>query len=166
MEEPVRVYIERAKAALSIDTDEQLASQLGYSKQTVANWRRRGAVPEKARERIAHIAGPEFALNDWRQISLEQREKTILYACLANVFSRLLEEFGTKLTPENLAKLGVPFSNLEMGLLAHIRDMRFHGVAEADVIRRLLDRLDDDRMIEVSWFFNNVRKQLHETVDQ
>lgn len=166
MEEPVRIYIERAKVALSIDTDEQLAYELGYSKQTIANWRRRGAVPEKARERIAHIAGPEFALNEWRQISLERREKTILYACLANVFSRLLDEYGTKLTPENLAKLGVAFSNLEIGLLAHIRDMRFRGAPEVDVIRRLLDRLDDGQMMEVAWFFNDVRKRLNGVADQ
>lgn len=166
MEEPVRVFIERAKAALSIDTDEQLASELGYSKQTIANWRRRGAVPTKARELIAHIAGPEFALNEWRQMSLEGREKTILYACLANVFSRLLEEYGTKLTPENLAKLGPAFSNLETGLLSHIRDIRLHRVPEAEVIRRLLDRMDDERMMEVAWFFNDVRKRLREPVNQ
>lgn len=166
MEEPVRVFIERAKAALSIETDEQLASELGYSKQTIANWRRRGAVPEKAQERIAQIAGPEFVHNEWRQMSLERREKTILYALLANVFSRLLEGYGTKLTPENLAKLGMAFSDLETGLLGHIRDIAFYGKPEAEIIRRLLDRLDDDRMIEVAWFFIEVRKHLRDPVDQ
>ncbi len=162
MEEPVRVFIERAKAALSIETDEQLASELGYSKQTIANWRRRGSVPEKARALIAHVAGPEFALNEWRQLALEQREKTILYACLANVYSRLLEDHKADLTPENLAKLGPAFNNLETGILGHIRAMAFHGVPEAEVIRRLLDRMDDERMMELTWFFIDVRKCLRE----
>lgn len=64
MTEDVRVYIERVKAALSVTTDEQLATKLGYSKQAIASWRSRRAVPYKAELRIVGILGEEFSLRE------------------------------------------------------------------------------------------------------
>jgi Bacteriophage CI repressor helix-turn-helix domain len=52
MDEPVRVFIERAKAEAGVITDEELAKKLGRSKQAIASWRRRGSVPLAARAEI------------------------------------------------------------------------------------------------------------------
>jgi transcriptional regulator with XRE-family HTH domain len=48
----VALYIQRLKALLKVRTDEELAERLGMSKQNLANWRRRGAVPARTAERI------------------------------------------------------------------------------------------------------------------
>lgn len=53
----VSVYIQRLKAHFRVRTDEQLAAHLGMSKQNIANWRRRGAVPEKVSIRLFKQTG-------------------------------------------------------------------------------------------------------------
>lgn len=53
----VSVYIQRLKAHHGVRTDEELARILGMSKQNIANWRRRGAVPEKVRRRLFKESG-------------------------------------------------------------------------------------------------------------
>lgn len=63
MSEAVRVYIERIKAALQVVTDEEMAVKIGYSKQAIANWRRRNIIPKKAELRIIGILGNGFAMN-------------------------------------------------------------------------------------------------------
>jgi hypothetical protein len=160
MNEHVRVFIERLKAALLIETDEELASRIGYSKQAIANWRRRGAVPNKARTKIAQLAGPEFAADEWEQLRHVQREKAILYACLPRIFARLTSTYPQPLAAHDFAKLGMQFNDLEEGLLSHIRDEASHGASEVEIIQRLWERLDDDKLIEVAWFFIDVGKVL------
>ncbi|TXH81903.1 MAG: hypothetical protein E6Q77_07270 [Rhizobium sp.] len=77
MTEPVRVYIERVKAAFGVETDEDLADRIGYSKQAIANWRRRQKVPEKASVVISHLLGPEFAASDTMRFVAEHHENRV-----------------------------------------------------------------------------------------
>lgn len=62
MSEPVRIFIERVKAAAGVRTDDELAKQLGCSKQAIASWRRRGTVPSSAKAAIQDKFGPKLEM--------------------------------------------------------------------------------------------------------
>jgi Bacteriophage CI repressor helix-turn-helix domain len=158
MDESVRLYIERVKDALDIVTDEDLASELGYSKQAIANWRRRGVIPEKARERITSIAGPHFATSGWQMLLHEQREKIILYACLSKIFSKVNDAFEGGLTSTQYVQLTSKFHDLEVAILGYVRSREYHRWPEQAVIESLWEKIDTDRMLEVTWFFIDAKR--------
>ncbi|MEM0900305.1 MAG: helix-turn-helix domain-containing protein [Pseudomonadota bacterium] len=56
-------FLDAAKAALSLKTDEDLAKATGVSRQAVANWRSRGKVPAAAQTQLRENYG--FDYSDW-----------------------------------------------------------------------------------------------------
>jgi Bacteriophage CI repressor helix-turn-helix domain len=81
MDEPVRVYIERLKAEYRVRTDEELGALLGYSKQAIANWRRRGVIPASVERKLVATIGPRFAVNPALRKLAERRMNAIASAC-------------------------------------------------------------------------------------
>lgn len=72
MTEPVRVYIERVKAAAGVQTDAELGGKLGYSKQAIATWRRRGFIPASAELQITAKLGHDLKIQGLKSAILRQ----------------------------------------------------------------------------------------------
>lgn len=95
MIESVRVYIERAKAALNVETDEELAKRIGYSKQAIASWRSRKKIPQKAGIVLSRLLGPEFSIDDDSKWVREYSERRIIQLSIGLFWREFWLHFDT-----------------------------------------------------------------------
>ena len=116
MSESVRAYIERMKAALRVKTDEELGKRLGYSKQAIANWRRRGRVPAETERELVDAFGVGFAVDQWLKHYSSRREDETVYASTLYAFERFIRSLEVAPTIELRRSLGYIFPEIEFAI--------------------------------------------------
>jgi hypothetical protein len=107
MSEPVRVYIERLKAECSVRTDEELGKLLGYSKQAIANWRRRESIPAALERKIVAELGPRFAINPTLRRLADKRMTIIVSAVVVKFWHEFLASLKDEPSPATLLSIAV-----------------------------------------------------------
>lgn len=113
MSEAVRVYIERVKAALDVTTDEDLAEKIGYSKQAIANWRRRGGLPHKAELRIMGILGDEFAVRQPSAATVRAKWDDLAHGLAVFALDQYTGHWRRPLSYPQVRAIGRRFDGLE-----------------------------------------------------
>jgi Bacteriophage CI repressor helix-turn-helix domain len=114
MSEPVRVYIERVKAECGVRTDQELGNLLGYSKQAIANWRRRDSIPAAVERRLITEFGPRFALNPILRRVAEKRMNQITTAVTILFWSKFVSSL--KHSPSPVTMLSIADTNVSLRL--------------------------------------------------
>lgn len=141
--EPARIYIERMKDALKVRTDEELGGKLGYSKQAIANWRRRDTIPREISDRMAGAFGPHFATEDSQRFILEMRESEVVHAVALFAYERCLNEIGRAPTTHDRRTLGYLFPSLVYSVRNELRNIGFEGenaLSMIDILTALVER--------------------------
>lgn len=121
MSEPVRVYIERMKAALGAVTDEDLSKSLGISKQAIANWRRREKIPLDIELKMVERFGPDLAHEPLTREFALSRENQIVHATALYIFSYFEKRIGRETSIEEKLALGGIFREVEEQLRSEVR---------------------------------------------
>lgn len=121
MSEPVRVYIERMKAALGVVTDEDLSKSLGLSKQAIANWRKREKIPLEIELKMVERFGPGLAHEPLTRQFASARENQIVHAATLHIFSYFERAAGRELSIEDKLALGTIFSEVEEYIREEVR---------------------------------------------
>ena len=150
MEEPIRVYIERLKAALGVTTDEEAASKLGISKQAIANWRRRGSVPLEVEIRLVNSFGPDFARSEIARDVSVLRENEVVYATTLHVYFKIAERPGGKPTFEELRSLGYIFKEIEGSIRSIVREVSFENENSVTLLEIMIALVDAGKIPAVS----------------
>ncbi|NTF69583.1 bacteriophage CI repressor [Agrobacterium rhizogenes] len=150
MEEPIRVYIERLKAALGVTTDEEAASNLGISKQAIANWRRRGNVPLEVEIRLVNSFGPDFARSEIAKDVSVLRENEVVYAAALHAYFKIAERLGGKPTFEQLRSMGYLFKDIEENIRKKVREISFENENSSTLLEIMIALLDAGKMPLVS----------------
>ena len=150
MEEPIRVYIERLKAALGVTTDEEAASKLGISKQAIANWRRRGNVPLEVEIRLVNSFGPDFARSEIAKDVSVLRENEVVYAATLHVYFKIAERPRGKPTFEELRSLGYVFKEIEESIRRKVREISFENENSATLLEIMIALIDAGKIPAVS----------------
>lgn len=135
--EPARIYIERMKDALKVRTDEELGAKLGYSKQAIANWRRRDTIPRDVSDRFADAFGPQFATAESQRFILEMRENEAVHAAALFAYERWLNDLGRSPTPYDRRAMGLIFPRLVTAIRAEVREIGFEGENSLSMIEML-----------------------------
>ena len=144
MSEPVRVYIERLKAALNVSTDEALAQELGYSKQAIANWRRRGKVPIDAELRITDRYGADLARTPaLRNVSTLQEDE-IVYGAALLAFEEISAEFDELPSPQRELLKGRVFREIEEFFRKRLAEKNLNYSDHISIIDGILHLVGDD----------------------
>jgi len=86
----VSAYIDRAKTLLNVSKDEELAQHIGVGKSTIASWRMRGVIPDKAFEQFETSIGlnRDSFRREWFGSSQAETllSKIIFYSAVARLF--------------------------------------------------------------------------------
>ena len=135
--EPARIYIERMKVALSVRTDDELSRKLGYSKQAVANWRKRDTIPVEVSEKMSDAFGPDFALNENQKYLLEMRESEVVYAVALFAYERCLNDLGRNQTTHDRRSFGYLFPSLIQAVRTALRSVGFEQETSLSMIEVL-----------------------------
>lgn len=159
--EPARIYIERMKDALKVRTDEELGGKLGYSKQAIANWRRRDVIPRDISERMADAFGAHFATEDSHRAVLEIRESEVAYAVSLCAYERCLHELGGTPTVHDRRVLGYLFPRLVYAVRSELRSIGFEGENVLSMIELLTALVERKGLKEVE---EVLRKAPHQTL--
>lgn len=131
----VSLHIQRVKAHLQVRTDEELAQKLGMSKQNIANWRRRGAIPEKIRMRFFKELGvfqPAFEENF---DSLQ--EASVVHAAVFFGSQRWLNALGRDLEEKEQLLLGEALSTAIDTLRWRVRQLP-RPLDEQELLQKLI----------------------------
>ncbi|WP_234624768.1 helix-turn-helix domain-containing protein [Agrobacterium vitis] len=142
MVEPVRVYIERVKAALGVTTDEEAAKSLGISKQAIANWRRRGKIPWEVEIRLINAFGPDFAHNEITREVATNRENDVTYAATLYAFSKFEKDLKRNPTLDERISMGHLFREAESIVREKIREIGFEEETSESVLEILIELID------------------------
>lgn len=139
----VSLYIQRLKAHFAVRTDEELAGILKMSKQNLANWRRRGTVPDKLTARMYN----EYGLF-WQELVENPATETIanaVHGAAIQVMVRNGYVPGVNATSEEWLRAG-------RALTATLEMLR--EVEPAQAVRHsatdLLDALAGNRMVNAA----------------
>lgn len=135
--EPARIFIERMKVALGVRTDEELSRKLGYSKQAVANWRKRDTIPTDISEKMSDAFGPEFAANEDQKHLLEMRESEVVHAVALFAYERCLKDIGRDQTPHDRRSFGYLFPSLIRAVRTALRNVGFEQENSLSMIELL-----------------------------
>jgi hypothetical protein len=142
MSEPVRVYIERVKAALGVTTDEEMGNRLGLSKQTIASWRRRNKIPLEVEARLVSAFGPDFAYSDLTKEITTLRENEVVFASALYAYSRFERRLDRRLTLSERVSLGYLFKEVEKLLRAKVRQIGFEFENSESLLEILIALID------------------------
>lgn len=141
MSESIRVYIERLKSACEAVTDQELADKLGYSKQAIASWRRRGNVPVTAELKIVEALGPGFARSpNIRGVAL-MREREVVDAVSLFVCERFILSLKNPPSIKTRRSLGYLFQEIQGAIRNEVRDIGFeyeNSLTMLDVLMALV----------------------------
>lgn len=159
-DEPVRVYIERLKEELFVRTDEALAEEIGYSKQAIANWRRRENIPAKAEAAIIERLGPTFALDQQQRTAARRREKSLIFACSMPIFDRWAKMLDGRYTAKNLLILDDKYPDAVLIIKDHIRELMRTGQTDEEIVASFIDKVTNERSIELTWFYQETERLL------
>lgn len=157
--ESARIYIERMKDALNVRTDEELGGKLGYSKQAIANWRRRDVIPKEISSRMADAFGAQLATEDSQRFVLEVRESEVIHAIALFVYERCLRELGRSPTIYDRRELGYLFPRLVHAVGSEVRKIGFEGENALSMIDMLMILVERKALKEVEAV---LRKAPHE----
>ena len=95
MKKPIDLYIDNLKRLVGVETDTELAKSLALSKQAIAAWRRREAVPLAQQQILTALYGPEAAFNEEIGYIATQRERV----AILSAFFRLFDQYRDILDP-------------------------------------------------------------------
>lgn len=94
----VEVEIDGYKTALGAATDSDFATIMGLQRSTIAQWKKRAAIPESARRRIAwtiaHRQANETARSEFAKLPVTQRHISRAIALLYVVRSTEVSDLG------------------------------------------------------------------------
>ena len=136
--EPARIYIERMKDALKVRTDEELARSLGYSKQAVANWRRRNTIPFSVSSKMADAFGPSFAATGAHRSLVEIRDSEVVHAVALFAYEQYLADIGRIPTTRERQGFGYLFPQLVRALQREMTSTGFEGENSRSMIETLI----------------------------
>lgn len=88
MKKPIDLYIENLKRLAGAKSDSELARSLSLSKQAIAAWRRRGAVPLAQQQILAALYGPEAAFDEEIGYTASLRERVAIMAAFLRLYDR------------------------------------------------------------------------------
>lgn len=145
MSEAVRVYIERVKDALSVTTDEELGVKIGYSKQAIANWRRRDGVPHKAELRIVGILGDDFAIRTPNLVTNRVKWDDITHGLAILAVEQYTSHWPRPLTYEHARAIGWRFEELEDRLRNLLTAYSARAETPDQVVEALVAMIEDRR---------------------
>ena len=145
MSEAVRVYIERVKAALSVTTDEDLAAKIGYSKQAIANWRRRDGIPHRAELRIVGILGDDFSIRTPNLATKRVKWDDITHGLAILAVEQYTSHWPRPLSYEHARAIGWRFEKLEDRLRNLLRAYSAQAENPDQVIDALVDMIKEKR---------------------
>ena len=154
--EPTRIYIERMKSALNVVTDEELGKKLGYSKQAIANWRRRDTVPKEISYRMADAFGPQFAVEDAHRDRLELREREVVHAVALYAYERALRDLGRPPSLHDRRDFGSVFPMLVSAVRKEVLSVGFEGEDALTMIELLTVLVDRKALKTVEAVLNIV----------
>lgn len=155
--EAARIYIERMKDALKVRTDEELGGKLGYSKQAIANWRKRNVIPSEVSSRMADAFGINFAIDDIQRTVLEIRENEVVYAVALFAYERCIKELGRAPTIYDRRALGYLFPSLVYAVRSEVRRIGFEGENGPSMIELLTVLVEHKHLKEVEDILRNAR---------
>jgi len=153
----IRVYIEKAKAALGVRTDEQLAGKLGLSKQAIANWRRRGEIPSAIELRFVDAFGSDFAVSDAVKRLATTRENEVVYAGALYVFEKYLRALPAAPSASEWRALGYLFPEIEQALRQRVKQIGFEQETSLTIIEGMMAMIDIGGFPEVSKILGRAR---------
>lgn len=159
-DESIRVYIERLKDELHVRTDEELAEEIGYSKQAIANWRRRESIPAKAQAMIIERLGPTFALDQYQRAAAERRERTLIFACSMPIFERWAKMLEDRYTAKNLLILDSKYPDAVLIIKDHIRERVRTGQSDEEIVASFMDKVASESSLELKWFYGETERLL------
>ena len=144
---PVEDEIARLKSELGAETDAELATVLGLQRSAIAQWKKRGRVPDKAKRRVAwlkeHRNENEYAKEDFNLLSVSLRQ-----ICRAVALLYIVRTSDTAaLEPDILLGRSLFFDEIERAsflLLSDIMDNKQIDAAAAYNVIFSLPNLETD----------------------
>lgn len=146
MAESARVYIERMKSAFGVVTDEALAAKLDLSKQAVANWRRRGRVPDAIQVQLVNIFGPDMAADKVNEMLADAREDDIAYAAAMYAYERANKNHTAPLSLKERLHQGLTFRSVEDAIRDYLRENVFTRTGK---ITRNINKRNEEILSEI-----------------
>lgn len=150
MSEPVRVYIERMKAALGVTTDAEAADALGISKQAIANWRRREKIPLEVELRLVAAYGPELAHDELtREVALSKEDRVVFSATIYT-YSKYEDDSGRPMDLEEWLTLGSTFKEVEKAIRKTVREIGFEQESSETMLSMLIELIDNNGLKQLN----------------
>lgn len=162
MTEPVRVYIERVKAAFGVVTDEDLAFRLGLSKQAIANWRKRDKIPMNIQLQIAQIFGDDLSFSEKASKLGKFREDEIVYAAAIYAFERNFKILGREPTLRERLSFGFFFDDVEKEIRTYLKNM----MKARRIVSISIDETTESILSSIMFAIDKNRIPLIDTVNQ
>lgn len=88
MKKPIDIYIDNIKRLAGASSDTDLAKKLSLSKQTIAAWRRRQAVPLAQQKILTVLYGPEAAFDEDIGYAATSRERIAILSAFLRLFDK------------------------------------------------------------------------------
>lgn len=158
MSEPVRVYIERLKAHIGATTDDELAKSLGYSKQAIANWRRRGKVPIDAELKISQQFGAQLARTPELRNIATIKEDEIVYGAALLAMAEMGPDVEQLPSPQRELTKGRVFRELEGFLRQRLQARNVDYADPLSVINGILALVGDEAKSDIKAFLKVVSR--------
>jgi transcriptional regulator with XRE-family HTH domain len=149
MNENIRVYIEKAKAALGVRTDEELASKFGYSKQAVAAWRRRAKIPTEVELQLIDAFGTDLAFSNTFKHAYDRREYETVNAASLYYFEKLIERHISNPTLSQRISMGYLLPRVQDEITKIVRDIGFEQETSRTMLDILINLIDSGRIMEL-----------------
>jgi transcriptional regulator with XRE-family HTH domain len=131
----VALYVQRLKSHFAVRTDEELAAELGISKQAIANWRRRGAVPLKVQQDFHDRYGIRYQAFD---LEMDEAEGDIVYAVSLYAYEKLRSRYPDELAPGQQRLLSRAFIRIKEVVRDRVK-RNLPAFSHPEVLIRLLN---------------------------
>ncbi len=149
MPRDILIYIQNLKHLTGTRSDEELGKKLGFSKQAIANWRRRGEIPASTERKLVDAFGPEFASNSASTRVASIREDEVCNATALYVYERLLRRHPEGLTLPLRRSIGYLFPSIVAAIRSALRKEGFEGEDSLSMIEMLMGIIDWELIPEV-----------------
>ncbi len=88
MKKPIDLYIDNLKRLVGAKSDSELAKSLSLSKQAIAAWRRREAVPLAQQRILTGLYGPAAAFNEEIGYDASMKERQAILSAFLRIFDQ------------------------------------------------------------------------------